>query len=155
MAERAPGRTVVLYAMVGDVYIVVNGEVEGRAQEWEAHVSDLREKLPLIRGILAHSTGGAPDGRTRALLGSILGGAQFPVSVMTSSSLARGVVTALNWFLRNRIKAFAPRDFAGALTYLGVDARRGAAIERKVHDLRRELGLPSLDAGGDTRNDEP
>jgi hypothetical protein len=45
--------------------------------------------------------------------------------VVTSSVLARGAVTALSWFMKDRIRAFRPDEFAEACAFIGATAETG------------------------------
>jgi hypothetical protein len=57
-------------------------------------------------------------------------------SIVTSSTLHRGVITALNWFLTGTIRAFAPSDWAASLEYLEI---RGAMDQQQVLRIGGEL----------------
>ena len=53
--------------------------------------------------------GGAPNARQRLLLNAILKDPSPPVAIVSSSLVARAVVTAMGWF-NPRVRAFAEGD---------------------------------------------
>jgi hypothetical protein len=61
-----------------------------------------------------------------------------PTAVLTSSVLVRGVVSALSWFMKDRIRAFGRDDFTEACTFIGVGAE-SARLRDAAERLRKTL----------------
>jgi hypothetical protein len=97
-------------------------------------------------GVLVVTDGENPSAAQRESLN-----ARFPLkvraAVVTSSAVARGVVTIFSWF-NPLIRGFTPSDFNAALTYLNVDPSRHGEIRDRVADMRFELatGIPRSQA---------
>ena len=57
-------------------------------------------------------------------------GATLRIAVLSKSMVVRGIVTALSWMGTMRIRAFSPRDFKGALSFL--DAKVSPADAERI-----------------------
>jgi len=57
--------------------------------------------------------------------------AQRRVALVSDSALVRGAITAINWFTKKHVVAFAPKDVSRALDWLAEDIR----FDRKEADV--------------------
>ena len=112
------------YGAVGDDLVVaVCGREPLSVADWselERCVEDLLRPLrPARRAIkiLVFTDEGAPNARQRASIVGLLRGATARVAVVTSSVIARNVVTAFGW-LRMPMKGFAPTQVSSVAPYL-------------------------------------
>jgi hypothetical protein len=85
-------------------------------------------------GILVFTDGGAPNATQRSEINDWLRGRSIRTAVILSSPLVRGIVTALNWFNRD-IKPFAPKDWRGAMSFVGIQASDHTHIKDQVLQL--------------------
>src|SRR5688572_20883798 len=90
----APKKSVV-WRVVGNVFVCVHTADAPTDAEWEQVLTGLRAPMQSNGGILVFTEGGAPNARQRARLNEALAGRKLPVSVITPSSIARAVATAI------------------------------------------------------------
>jgi hypothetical protein len=106
--------------MVGGTMVVVHGVVHPSDTDWDVYLDALRENGDRMTAQLIVTEGGSPNSAQRRASLDIVAGRSFPPSaVITSSVLVRGVVSALSWFMKDRIRAFAPAEFAAACAFIG------------------------------------
>jgi hypothetical protein len=111
--------------------------------EWAPYFRELVKHDPKNLRSLAFTDGGAPGGAQRKQLNDFLQGQASPAAVVTSSSMVRGVVTALSWF-NSQMRAFAPHELDAALRYLGVGMGEMNVVHREIQLLRQKLGFEGL-----------
>src|SRR5687768_13445407 len=99
--------------------VTVNTDVDPSDADWDAFLKDLAAVAPGLRGVLVYTSGPGPSVSQRARGNAVLAKApaNLPIAVMTSSRVARGIVTAFSWAVDRNIKAFAPTDFQGAVDF--------------------------------------
>jgi hypothetical protein len=61
-----------------------------------------------------------------------------PVAVLTTSALARGIVTALSWF-NKQFKAFSPEDRLSAFRHMGLQPSAADEVWKTIQNLANEL----------------
>jgi hypothetical protein len=109
---------------VGRVAVAFHDEQNPTDAEWNAWIS-LYTALHAAHGdetrALVRTLGGAPNAAQRASLGNALGRKGQPSAVLTSSTLTRGVVTAISW-LGIPVRAFKPDSWVEIREYLELDA---------------------------------
>ena len=108
-------------------------------QEWQLALDLVREHVSEIRCGLIVTDGGGPNAHQRkALDEQLMHQRATPRAVVTSSAVARGIVTATSW-LGHRLKAFSPDQLSLAFEFLEVPIERRAALMEQVRKLRVEL----------------
>lgn len=108
-----------LYRYVDRIFILVHTQQEPSDREWRAYCASLEQFHEDVRGVLVYTDGGGPSGKQRQQMRIALHGQPGGRgAILTNSAWARGIITALNWFLSNRLAAFEPHDIDGALHYL-------------------------------------
>lgn len=116
------------------LFILVHNGATPSDAEWEAYVAAVKtEPDPSKFVTLVCTDGGSPTNAQRAALNLALGYVSTPTAVVSSSSVVRGVVSALNFFNR-QIRSFAPAELGRAFAHLGVAGERQ---ERALAELKR------------------
>src|SRR5689334_16636186 len=95
------------FATIGNVIVALHNDSPPTADEWSQYTKAVKSMdVTKVRPI-AFSDGGGPDFKQRKQLNEVLGGHAGRAALVTSSALARSVVTALSWF-NPLVKAFTP-----------------------------------------------
>jgi hypothetical protein len=125
--------------MVGRTVVVVHGVVHPTNAEWQIYLDALRDNAERMTAQLIVTDGGSPNSaQRRASIALVEGRPLPPTAVVTSSVLARGVVAALSWFMKDKIRAFRPAEFENACAFIGA-AEHSAALRLAVDRLRRTV----------------
>ena len=128
--------------LVGGTLVVVHKPVPPLASEWTVHCKEIAERRSAIRGVIVVAKGPGPDTLQREeLQKSWEGGAPPPIAIMSKSAIVRGVLTALNWFMANKLKPFAETDYEGAFRYLQLDDKERAEVLAAIRRLAADLGV--------------
>lgn len=118
------------FVFVEPVLVAVHLESAPAADEWTRYCAETYRVRKQMRGCLVHTQGGGPNSKQREQVRLAFDGVRPPpVAVMTSSTLVRGIITSLNWFMDNQLAAFSPSDFEGAFGHL---AREGCPVDRAL-----------------------
>jgi hypothetical protein len=132
------------WELSGSVFVIVHGPQPPTDAEYRATVQGYGKHLGRFRSILIHSDGGAPNPAQRKQTTEFWESKHLPnTAIMTSSSIARGVITALNWFFPQKLKAVKDGDFPAAFEHLDVPLAERAQVEQTVARLRNELATLS------------
>lgn len=130
-----------IYTYRERLHIAVGGAAHPSDDEWAAYMDDIGKHVHELVAVIAVTHGGGPNMRQRNV--SKLFWAkhpQRPIAVMTSSTVVRGMASALGWILGERmIRPFALRDWDGVARFLDLGP---TALERArvcVDELEREL----------------
>ena len=122
--------------------VVVHGAQPPAQADWERYLEDIRSWREVARGQLVHTLGGMPSSIQRAsaiTLGkeamAARGWRMPPTSVMTDATAVRALATLFNWFLDDTFRAFALRDWPGAMAHLGVEPSRQDALRSVVEGM--------------------
>jgi hypothetical protein len=117
--------------MVGQTLVVVHDATHPSDADWQIYLAALRQSVSRLRAQLIVTEGGSPTSAQRRASLELGAGRPLPATaVVTSSVLARGAVTALSWFMKDRIRAFAPNEFDEACVFIGATAE--TAVLREV-----------------------
>jgi hypothetical protein len=130
--------------------VAVNTDADPSDADWDAFLKDLVPVVPVLRGMLVYTAGPGPSVSQRARANAVLAKAQanLPIAVMTSSRMARGIVTAFSWAVDRNIKAFAPTDFQGAVDFLGLSPDDQIKTKVVLKQLARTASI-TIDAFAD------
>jgi hypothetical protein len=121
-------------------FILVHGEAPPSDPEWEAYVAALGKHsahVPSLR-VLVVSRGGGPSMGQRKRLKDVLGSAPLPTAVITTSPLARTIVTIIR-LTSPEIAAFSPEQKLQAYRHLGFADADTQWLEREVAQQEREI----------------
>jgi hypothetical protein len=160
MIATAMAHTVILDERQGvSVIVSVHGQENPSDAAWNAYLKSIDDALRYhggdagrVRG-LSISAGGGPSGLQRARLEDVQAGRVIKVSIITHSTLVRGMVTVLRW-LNPAIRAFAPLKFADAIRYLELPTSTQILLRTRLKIVSADvpeatLLLSSLDSGFD------
>src|SRR6516225_445034 len=107
-------------------YVLVLGAQNPPDAEWALWVDYIAHHI--VPGsaprVLVVTEGGSPTAGQRAALSNVTDQHRnaAKVAVCTDSTMARGAITALSWFLPNAYRAFSPADIDKAIEYLELSA---------------------------------
>jgi hypothetical protein len=125
--------------VVDDVLVFVHTEQTPDDVEW-AQCLDL-QNLVQDRAkfkVLIFSAGAAINAKQRAELKERFGAHRPPTALLTSSSVTRGVGTAIGWFNPN-FKVFGPHALEEALDHLQLKGPGRIRAAAALLELKREL----------------
>ena len=125
--------------MVGRTLVVVHDKTHPSDDDWQIYLDALRANQDAIEAQLIVTDGGSPTAAQRRASLEYARGFALPASaVLTSSVLVRGVVSALSWFMKDRIRAFAPGEFEEACAFIGA-ASESTRLREAAARLRKTL----------------
>jgi hypothetical protein len=128
------------WEMVGHVQVVVHTEEPPSDEEWRAYLDGVAKIEASVRAFYVRTDGGGPNALQRELLTKFFETRSMPpVAIVTPSVMVRGIMTALNWFLNNRLRLFSPSQAVEAFGYLQVAPADRGPLEAVVARLRGEL----------------
>lgn len=131
--------------IVDGIYVSVFTADPPSDEEWDVGVAEITNNLSQLRGSFTVTMGGGPNARQRKRIREALGDKASLSSVVVSSSLfVRTATTALNLFLQNPIKVFAPNEMAAAFQYLEIPPAQEKAIRQMLERFQKELGIKEL-----------
>ncbi len=136
-----------VFKIVGNVHIVIHGTSEPHDEDWRLYMSAVRGEEQKATGFvkmrtLVFSAGGGPTAKHRKEINEFLGGRTSPVAIVTSSTIMRGVVTALQWF-NPLVRAFSPDNVVAAMQFLGVSEGEAHVVWTEAKRLQTSLGAPA------------
>jgi hypothetical protein len=112
------------WSVVADVGVIVHGSATPSTAEWEGWLVEYRKRSSGLKGVLVYSFGGGPSSKQRTDLLKIVDKLQYvPKTVMvTSSTVARGIITAMSWFVapHKRAEVFPLPRLEDAFAALGL-----------------------------------
>lgn len=135
-------RTLAYQLWKRQLVILVHSKSSPSEGEWDDYCKAVKGWCKEIRGVLVVSEGGGPNSMQRAQLEEALDRDRFSgkTAVVTLSSIARGIVTAMSWFNPN-IKAFSTIQIPAALDYLGVPKDDRDEVQKEIQALRAKAQL--------------
>jgi len=131
----------------GGYLVIVHTFQEPSKEAWDRYVALCKEKKSEIRGFAVFTQGGGPDAKQRATAGEIWMddlGKLPPTTVMTSSRLVRGIVTAMNWAGAKNVRAFPPHQTHDGLRHLGVPNEHVGEVLFCANRLLKQLNSTML-----------
>jgi hypothetical protein len=132
-------RITVAVEVVGPTLVVVHGVAHPDDKDWEIYLGALRANMDAIGAQLIVTDGGSPNSAQRRASIEVAAGRPLPVTaVVTSSVLVRGVVSALGWIMKEKIRAFAPGELDDACAFIGASDDK-AVLRETVARLRSTL----------------
>lgn len=127
----------------GAIVVLVHSEQEPSDEDFEAYLADVVKNIDQIKGGLVYSEKVGPSAHQRARSNAVLGpmGKDFEAAIMTGSRLVRGIVTALNWAVDGKVKAFSTQDFDGAVGVFQLDPDAVLKVRVTLKQLARSAGV--------------
>jgi hypothetical protein len=134
-----------VFEVVDDCIVCLGSKNPPSDAEWDAYIAALEaclKKNDHKVNIIVITRGGAPTPAQRHTLNETTArhnsSSASKVAVLTSSAIARGVVTALSWF-SPVYKAFAEDDLDGAVDFLDVPSHKVFSIRGAVRALEKQI----------------
>lgn len=145
-AERlASPRTIQSRLLASGIYATVHTEAAPSDGEWSAMVEELSQKSAQVRSVFVYTAGGAPTARQRKELGEMWAKqGNNPPAVVVMRGFLLAVITALNWFLKNPIRAFPPSDFERAIDCVVRGQEERAELLLYLERTCTQLRVPPL-----------
>ncbi len=106
---------------------------------WADLLKDITARRTTMKGVLVLPGSAVPSATQRAKLTEVLGGAPIPAAILSSSMLTRTAMTALNYFLHGRARAFAPDQLEAAFDYLGVPREERPRMRQAMASMQGEV----------------
>jgi hypothetical protein len=133
-------RRTLAFQRVANCVLLVHAEKDPTDPEWEQYAQFFGNNIDTR--LLVFSKGGAPSAAQRARIKRELDrhGKRVVTAVMTDSQLARGVVTAIQWFVKD-ISAFPTKDVEAALKFLGIPEGLAGMFRKAIPSMLSELGI--------------
>jgi hypothetical protein len=131
-----------LHELIEGVVLVVHSKQPPTDEEWDAtlvHIPKTHGGRPWLPVLVRAESG--PNAMQRARLNIAIKHVRARTAVLHESTMARGVLMALQWIGLQEIQGFHPGDVDGALDYLGIDRAHRPAIRARLASMERELGL--------------
>lgn len=143
-----PSRTIGFSKVEPDLYIYVSSSNKNPSNEdFYIYLDFLKRHLKagvIARSIVYERYEGI-SATQRKLLRDTTEAYTPVVAVITASTIARGIVTALSWFNKD-FKAFSPDDRLSAFKHIGLQPPRTDEAWRTIQNLVFELDGPPLRA---------
>jgi hypothetical protein len=128
---------------VGGTLLVVHGRLPPDAGEWAVFLEYVTAPETRVSRCLVFSDIALTAEQRRQVAAATTTAGMKGVAVITSSALARMIVTALSW-VRGVHKAFEPRHVRSALDYLGVPDQERGPLLSSAAQFARDLDHPRL-----------
>jgi hypothetical protein len=125
-----------LFGQVGSVYLVVHSEMPPSDADWDAWLQEMAREASMLHAMLIYTEGGGPDARQRRRTAEMWRRHPRipPIAVVTTSPIARAMITALNYFLSKPIRGYTPSEVEEALgEHLKVPVEEHANVRRAVY----------------------
>jgi hypothetical protein len=142
-----PNKTLGYIKIEPELYIYVSASDKAPSNEdWEIYLQFLKQHLrtEVVTRCIVYERCDGISAVQRKRLRDVTGPFKPIVAVLTTSSMAKGIVTALSWF-NKRFKAFSPEDKVGALQHIGLQPSMADSVWRLIQRLSDELdGKPIM-----------
>ena len=127
-----------MYAILGDLLIVVHAPINPDPGEWRALMEASRANAHRYGRCLVLAGSVTLTAGQRAELADLVNAKGFRVAVLIDSAVTRGMVTALGWVTGNKYRAFGPRAIDDALGWIG-GGLQGSDVQRLVQSMRGQM----------------
>ncbi|MET0389707.1 MAG: hypothetical protein ABW321_27285 [Polyangiales bacterium] len=148
MSESVVTTRSMAFDVLHDVVLVVHADCPPDDGDWDAFLDRVRG-LGLAQRYtsLVLCEGPGPNAGQRKRMMALPGLSDARTVVLTTSLVARGTVTALNWLGYRKLRALDYADLTGGLDYLRVPRAHHLDIAARVVALKHGLlGVPPSDA---------
>lgn len=119
-----------------EVLFTLHKSIDPTVEEWDAYVANFKRSDPEKLLQLVITLGGGPSSKQRKDFNEMLHGRTTQCSVVTPSTVVRGMVTALGWF-NPKIKSFPPNEMPLALRHIKLETPEQA--DWAINIVRRLL----------------
>jgi hypothetical protein len=128
-----------MFELVGKTLVIVQNEQPIDDTEWDA-MCEAEANWPYF-GLIIWTQKQMPNASQRTRIRKALEkrGKKFRASLLTSSPLARTIISIFSIFVGDQLKGFAPEDLPGALKHAEVPLEEHSNVIATLHRLRAEL----------------
>jgi hypothetical protein len=132
-----------LWGYVNFTQVVVHTTESPTTEEWQDFLTDLGSRISHVRCMFVYSLGGGPTTAQRSGFKALLEHSRVDpnIAVLTASDFVRGVVTAINWFKKTRIRLFTLDGRVEAADHLGLGPSERIEVWKMMDDFRHQLGM--------------
>ena len=134
----------IYWRVIPDVIVIsVHPDIPPSDEEWDSYLDEVVQHVNNVKGILVYSESVGPSAPQRARSNAAFkrANAKVQTAIMTGSRMVRGIVTALNWALGGKVKAFSTTDYAGAIDYLDLTNEEQLKARVVLKQLARSAGV--------------
>lgn len=143
------------WSVVANVGVIVHGSGAPSVTEWEGWLAEYRRRSSGLKGVLVYSFGGGPSSKQRTDVLKIVEKLQYvPKTVMvTSSTIARGIITAMSWFVapQKRAEVFSLPQLEDAFAALGLIESERQQVYECIARLADQVDRPDAPMLGRSR----
>jgi hypothetical protein len=134
----------------GAIVVLVHSDVEPSDEDFEGYLADVANNIDQIKGGLIYTDKVGPSAHQRSRSTAVFDslGREFEAAIMTGSRLVRGMITAINWAVNGRAKAFSTKDFDGAVGIFKLDPETVIKVRVTLKQLARAADV-TIDAFAD------
>ena len=136
----------IAYRMLGDdLMLFMSGEASPTESDWQVYLRTLEEAAQRARQkgsrlcFFIFVDEGAPNPKQRGAVVELLRGVSSRTAVITTSNLARHLITVFGWFGLH-LRGFGPNQLHAALEYLELPAERLSEIMQIAASLAPAVG---------------
>jgi hypothetical protein len=126
------------YRVHHGVFCVVHGPSNPTDDEWKAYLEYYLANERQCTRTLVVTKGGGPNAKQRSETAKVIQSSPTRVAIVSSSTIIRGVATALSWF-NKRVQAFHANELDAALSYLEVPEGASKLIQAEMQKLQATI----------------
>jgi hypothetical protein len=115
---------------VDRIYVVSHAKLAPSAEDWKKVCDLISSHYDNARGLFILTAWPAPNAAQRkAALAMLPKNVKVPpVAILSEAMIVRGIATALNWFLNDAVRAFAPHEIEGLAKHLQITEIQAANL---------------------------
>jgi hypothetical protein len=128
------------FGRIGNCLMLVHPEIPPSDQDWDKYLEFLDQQRSDKVRLVVSTRGGGPSAAQRGRLRDVVNRYPtkiLPTAILTASVVARGVMTAISWFIPG-LEAFAPNQLGAALNYLGIPVALEGEVSRAIQGLHKK-----------------
>lgn len=127
------------YCSINNTAIAVHTPSPPSDEDFEGWLDEIARCRAKTIIVVAGASPGPNTLQRKTMIARIKDAGLVPATaVLTSSAIARGVVTAVNWFNAYPVRGFATEDIAGAMKFLELNLSE-TEVRGLIERLRGEL----------------
>lgn len=126
------------YRVVHGVFCVVHSAANPTEEEWKAYLDYYLAHERQCTRTLVVTQGGGPNAKQRGDTAKVIQSSPTRVAIVTTSTLVRGIATALSWF-NKRVQSFGPAEMDAALRHLDVTEANAKLVNAELKKLQATI----------------
>jgi hypothetical protein len=137
------GKRTVVWCWVGDYLLEVSANDPVSKSEWGELMVEIAAHRERLQGVLVLTGSSAPTATQRAELTEALRGSTVAAAILSSSTVVRTALTAINFFVKGLARPFTHDQLDDALAYLQVPEALRPEIRAALKRIKAELDASS------------